>query len=137
MAIRRRRRTKSLAAQTFELGMAAPQVIAHRMARMAAAGTPLSARDRAEFQRMSIEKLAAINEAWSAIAGQAFIESQNFGLMLMQSLCFPWMRPAPTAKSMSRHWNRAAASILGKGMAPLHRRAVANAKRLRRIKSRS
>ena len=78
MAIRRRRRTKSLAAQTFELGMAAPQVIAHRMARMAAAGTPLSARDRAEFQRMSIEKLAAVNEAWTAIAGQAFYRKPEF-----------------------------------------------------------
>src|SRR5687767_836109 len=133
MTIRRKRESTSLAAQTFALGVAAPQVIAHRLARTASAGTSLSARDRAEFHRMGMEKIAAVNEAWTAMATQAFLENQKFALTFMQSLWFPWMRPTPTAKSVSRQWNRAAVGILGKGMAPVRRRAVANAKRLGRI----
>lgn len=135
MTTRRRRRSKSLAAQTFELGIAAPQVIAHRVARMAGAGLSPSARDRAEFHRMGIEKVAAINEAWTAMATQAFLENQKFALSCMQSLWFPWLHRAPTAKSVSRQWNRAAAGILGKGVAPVRRRAVANAKRLGRSRT--
>jgi hypothetical protein len=104
--VRRRRRAKSLALQFFELGVAAPQVIAHRMAR---------AHDHAELQRMSIEKIVAWNEAWAAMAAQAFVESQK--------LAFPFS---------SRGANAAAVRILEKGMAPVRRRAVANAKRLRR-----
>jgi hypothetical protein len=133
MTIRRRRKSKSLAAQTFDLGIAAPQVIAHRLARMASAGTTLSARDRAEFQRMGMEKIAAVTEAWTAMATQAFLENQEFALRFMQSLWFPWMRPTPTAKSVSRKLNRAAMRTLGKVLVPVRRRAVANAKRLGRI----
>lgn len=136
MATRRRRKSKSLAAQSFELGIAAPQVIAHRLARMASAGTSPSARDRAEFHRMGVEKIAAMNEAWTAMATQAFLENQKFALSFMQSVWFPWMRPTPTAKSVSRQLNRAAVSVLGKGMAPVRRRAVANAKRLGRVNRR-
>ena len=116
----RRRKSKSLAVQAFELGIAAPQVIAHRVARMAAAGASPSARDRAEFHRMGIEKIAAANEAWMAMAAQAFLESRRAAFGVMQPLWF----------------NRAAARILGKGLAPMHRRTVANAKRLGRIKRR-
>ena len=134
MAIRRRRKSKSLAVQSFELGIAAPQVIAHRVARMASAGKSPSARDREEFRRMGIEKIAAVNEAWTAMATQAFLENQKLALTFMQSLWFPWMRPTPSAKSVSRQLNRAAVGILGKGMAPVRRRAVANAKRLGRSK---
>ena len=94
----RRRRSKSLAVQAFELGMAAPQVIAHRMA----------ACDAVEFQRMCTEKIAAANEAWVAMATQALLEN-------------PW---SPSSAAALR--------ILAKGMAPIRRRAVANAKRLRR-----
>ena len=134
MPTRRRRKSKSLVAQSLELGIAAPQVIAHRVARMASAGTSPSARDRAEFHRMGIEKIAAANEAWTAMATQAFLENQELALTFMQALWFPWIRPTPTVRSVSRQMNRAAVGILGKGMAPVRRRAAANAKRLGRIK---
>ena len=109
--MRRRRRAKSLALQAFELGMAASEVIAHRMARA----------DHAELQRMGTEKIVAANEAWAAMAAQAFLENQKLALTFMQSGRLP-----------SKQVNAAAARILGKGMAPVRRRAVANAKRLRR-----
>ena len=132
MAIRRRRR-RSLAAQTFELGVAAPQVIAHRLALMASAGAFPSALERAEFHRMGTEKMAAASEAWGAMATQAISENQKIGLTFMQSLWFPWSRPAPTFASVSRQLNNAAVAVLGEGMAPLRRRVVANARRLGRI----
>ena len=114
MATRRRRRSKSLAVQTMELGVAVPQVIAHRIARMAIAGASPSARDRKELRRMGIEKVAAVNEAWNAMALEAFRANQRLTLSFMH----------------------AALGIFGKGMAPVRRRAVANAKRLGRSKRR-
>ena len=133
LARRRRRASRSLSAQTVELGFAAPQVIAHRLARMAAAGTSPSARDRAEFRRMGIEKIAAANEAWAAMTAQAFVENQKLALRAMQSFWFHWVRSKPVTR---RQLRSASAAILGKGLAPIHRRAVANARRLRRSKRR-
>ena len=83
---------------------------------------------------MGIEKIAAANEAWAAMTAQAFLENQKLALRAMQSFWFPWMRSTP--RSVSRQLSGASAAILGKGMAPVRRRAVANAKRLRRIKQR-
>lgn len=119
----RRRRSKSLAAQSMALGFAVPQVIAHRMARMG---------DHKEMHLMGSEKIAAAAEAWNAMAAQAIVENQKLALSMMQSFWFPWMRRS----SASRQLSDAALSILGKGMGPVSRRAVANAKRLGRPKRR-
>lgn len=136
MSTRFTRKSKSLATQTIELGIAVPQVIAHRVARMAISGASPSARDRKEFHRMRNEKIAAVNEAWNASTVQAFRVNQQLTLSFMQSLWFPWVRPKPSVKSASRQLRKAALSILGAGMAPVRRRAVANAKRLGRTKRR-
>jgi len=122
LVTRRSRKSKSLALQAVKLGVAVPQVMAHRLARM----------DRKEFHLMGAEKIAAFNEAWTAMAVQAFAENQKMALSVMQSLWLPWL----PRKSTSRQLNDAALGILGKGMAPVRRRAVANAKRLGRIKRR-
>jgi hypothetical protein len=135
MTTRRIRKSKSLAVQTMALGVAVPQVIAHRVARMAIAGASPSARDRKEFHRMGTEKVAAVNEAWNAMAFEAFRANQQLALSFMQSLWFPWVHPK-RRKSASRQLSNAALGILGAGMAPVRRRAVANAKRLGRAKRR-
>jgi len=119
----RRRAGKSLAAQTVELGFAVPQVIAHRLARM---------HDRTELHRMGTEKILAAGEAWNAMAVQALLENQKLALSVMQSFWFPWAR----RPSASRRLNDATLRILGKGMAPVRRRAVANAARLGRARRR-
>ena len=123
----RRRRSKSLAAQSVALGFAAPQVIAHRMARLAMAGAAPSARDRKEFHRMGVEKIFAAGEAWNAMALQAMLENQKLAFSMMQSFWFPWMH-----SSASRQLSDAALNVLASGMAPVSRRAVANARRLAR-----
>ena len=62
MPSRRKHKTKPLIAKAAELAFAAPQVVAHRVTRMAIAGPSLSERDRKEFQRMGAEKTAAFSE---------------------------------------------------------------------------
>ena len=66
----RRRPSTSLSAKTAELALAVPQVVAHRLLRMAHAGPHLSARDRKEFARMVAEKNSAFGESWNAMALQ-------------------------------------------------------------------
>ena len=81
---------------------------------------------------MGTEKIFAAGEAWNAMAVQAVLENQKLALSLMQSFWFPWSRRA----SPSSQFSNAALDILGKGMDPFRRRAVANAKRLGRGKRR-
>jgi hypothetical protein len=57
MRIRRSRNATSFATKAAEISFAAPQVIAHRLTRMASSGSNPSARDRREFQQMGMEKL--------------------------------------------------------------------------------
>jgi hypothetical protein len=55
MPYRRKRGAGSLALKAAELSFAVPEVVAHRMARMALSGSEVSARDRREFERMMME----------------------------------------------------------------------------------
>ena len=126
------RKSRRLATQTAELAFAVPQVIAHRAMRMAMAGASPSARDRKEFHGMGAEKMLAFGESWNAMAMEAFMANQRMALSVMQSFWFPWL----PRQSVSRQLSDAALGILGKGMAPVRRRAVANAKRLGRARRR-
>jgi hypothetical protein len=117
-----------------ELSVAAPQVVAHRVARMAAAGPTPNARDRAEFHRMGAEKTTAFWESWMAMGA----ESLRMQTALATSLMGAAFMPLPLAGSKAA---RALATMqgqqlgmLGKGLAPVHRKAVANAKRLGKLK---
>ena len=136
MANRRTRAKSSLAQQTAELALAAPQVIAHRMTRMALAGPNPSPRDRKEFVRMVTEKNSAFGEAWQAMALHGARAQQALGASLFASLLSiaRGRRPSP-ARSMAQ-LQHATLGVLGKGLAPVHRKAVANAKRLARTKLR-
>jgi hypothetical protein len=98
------------------------------------AGASPSARDRKEFHRMGAEKVSAIAESWNAMAVEALLANQRLALSYMQSLWFPWLGPKSSIKSASRQMSNAALSVLGKGMAPIHRRAVGNARRLGRTR---
>lgn len=131
-----RRKASRLSAQASELMLAAPQVVAHRLGRMAAAGHKPSARDRREFHRMGAEKLAAFGEAWQAMALQMLKSNQQIAASMMLS----WWpasalrggaKIAPLTQAAAA-WQQAALDVLGQGMRPVHRRAVANARRLGR-----
>jgi hypothetical protein len=130
---RHRRSTRALASRSVELAAAVPQVVAHRLGRMAQAGPNPSARDRKEFARMVLEKQSAFVESWGAMAWQTLLAQQAFAASLVRSVS-PLGRPraASAGTALALEWQRAALAVLGKGLAPVHRRAVANAKRLGR-----
>jgi hypothetical protein len=138
MSPRRSRLARQLAIQARELATAVPQVVAHRMTRIALAGPKLSERDRKEFARMVAEKNSAFSESWNAMALQAMRSHQALSLSLTRSL---WTTPSlrsnkAAASALAVKLHNAALGVFGKGLAPVHRKAVANAKRLARTKLR-
>ena len=136
MAILRRRANRSLAVKAAELAFAVPQVVAHRVTRMATSGPKLSARDRKEFELMVAEKNAAFGESWNAMAVQAVLANQALAASFFRALLDVARGKTPSAARSATQLQRAALGVLGKGFAPVHRKAVANAKRLRRTKLR-
>lgn len=113
----RRRPHHSLARQSHELAVAVPLVVAHRLTRLALAGPLPSARDRREFHRMAQEKVHAFWQSWFAM-GWAALEA-------LQQAWMAWLGGARVPLVD-------AGAILGRGLAPVHRRATANARRLAR-----
>ena len=118
----------------MELALSVPQVVAHRVTRMTLAGTKLSDRDRREFQMMVNEKHAAFAQAWSDMAMHAFRENQAFTASMLRFLFTPFSCKKPSAASAAAQVQNAAIGVLGKGLAPIHRKAVSNARRLAKTK---
>ena len=116
----RHARTASLARKSAELGLAAPQVVALRLSRMWLAGPHPGARDRAENSRMVNEKVMAFSQSWLAM-WTAW-----------------WLMPLRLAPALAggggghRALAHAGSCLLLDGLKPVHRVAVANAKRLSR-----
>lgn len=134
MARRGSRTTKKLAAQSFELAMAAPFVVAHRLTRMALSGASPSARDRDELFGMGSEKLTAFSQAWSAMALHTLRAQQEFTLGLWRNMFTPWwMWSSPQSfQANSRRAQDTVLRVVSEGVTPIHRKAVANARRLGR-----
>ena len=80
---------------------------------------------------MGAEKMAAFTESWNAMATQAFRANHAFATSFWRS----WLTGKPVKFNGSK-LHGAALDVLGKGIAPVHRRAVANAKRLARTRLR-
>ncbi len=134
MFYRQTRSSKLLAAQAAELTKAVPQVVAHRLTRIALAGQSLSERDREEFDLMTSEKSAAFLESWQAMAAQSMRANQALSMSFFRAFWSPSKTAKMSMSGMSAQIQNAALGVLGKGMAPVHQRAVANAKRLSRTK---
>lgn len=131
-------RTWLRAAETVE---ASNSVIAARTAKMrAAAASPLDA-DFAEFARMVPEKLEAFNRSGAAVAqGMAAMQSAYFAQAQRMGALMTAGR-APTVGELSTFVARSgeymlgavdAGARIGKGaLAPVHKTATGNARRLR------
>lgn len=120
-------RRKTTASKVAELSFAVPQVVAHRLTRMAIAGPVLNARDRKEFTGMVAEKQVAFSKAWMNVMTETARLQQQFFLGCL------------TGKTWSQQLGQASKAInraQSTGLAPIHRKAVANAKRLARTKLR-
>lgn len=126
----RKSRSHHIAKQLTELSIAAPQVVMHRTARMAAAGNVLSARDQVELTRMSSEKVLAFYQSWAGMWMAAYAVQVELGRSLLTSLLSVGSGGKPNAMSAVAASSGAAAKVLAAGLAPVHKAAVANAKRL-------
>lgn len=136
MVARKARGSRSLATKAAELAFAVPQVVAHRVTRMALSGPRLSLRDRKEFERMVAEKNAAFGESWQAMAAQAAVAHQQLAASFFRSFLAVARGRTPSAAASAAQLHKAALGVLGKGLAPVHRKATANAKRLARTRLR-
>src|SRR5512146_2241790 len=92
--------------KTTQIAWAAPQVIAHRLARMAAAGPILTERDHKEFSLMGTEKLSAFTESWVAMWTHAFQTNITLMTSLLRAFWWPWM-PGRTSPHLAKHMHRA------------------------------
>ena len=128
MATRRTRQLTSLTIKSMELAFLVPQVFARRVTRIALAGHQFSDRDRKEFQIMLIEKHAAFAEAWSDMAIHAFRANQAFTASTLPFFFTPFSYKRAAA-SAAAHVQNTAIGVLDKGLAPIHRKAVSNARR--------
>lgn len=111
------RKSTRLVRQASELAFAVPQVVAHRMTRMALAGPMPSERDRREFHAMGQEKVHAFFQSWLAMGWAMMEATQQAWLAMLRGARVPLID---------------ANQILSKGLGPLHQKATANARRLAR-----
>jgi len=113
----KRRTSPPFSRQATELAVAVPQVVAHRLTRMALAGPWPNARDQREFHGMAQEKVHAFWQSWFAM-GWAMVEAtQQAWLAMLQGARVPMVD--------MQH-------VMARGMGPVHRKATANARRLAR-----
>jgi hypothetical protein len=129
---RRRRNARSLPVQLTELAFSVPQVVTHRLGRIARAGPVPSSGDRSEIYRMTSEKVTAFYESWTAMQIESMRLSQELWLSSLQAAWTPWLSRSGRKRKLSR----GAASIAAHGLSPISRRASANARRLAKRKLR-
>jgi len=144
----------ALAAKSAEMLAASSQVIQHRVGRMILSGPSPSAADRREFEVMGTEKITAGLDASRAMAAHMLAANGNLWRQVFQAqlaMAAAWTslagsrttgqalaRQAHLARVMTRSQataGRAAhsmASLAHRGLAPIHARATANARRLAR-----
>ena len=126
--------------QLQQLSWAVPQVVALRVARFASAGARPSARDRQEFTRMWAEKPVALGQAWLAMSQEALSMQQRWAAQMLQlstQTLLDGLEPTrPRLSGLQQNWAnqqlRCSLELGSCGLAPVRRRAVANARRLRR-----
>ena len=109
-----------LAFKLGEVASAAPLVVAHRLGRMASAGARTDPRDRREFAGMVTEKQLAWMQSWFAMSVELLRLQQRWWLSV-------WLR-GPSGfdvRGAAATWR-----VADRGLAPIHRKVLANAKRL-------
>lgn len=119
----RRRRAASTSARLLELGMLAPAIAGSRLARMALEGASPSPQGRSELFAMVLEKQVAFAQAWAAMWTETLRMQLQLGVACMSSV--------PTTAQTARMAEAGLQRIAAQALAPVHRRVVANARRLR------
>ena len=134
------RRRKGPLVKAVEISIAAPQVIALRTARLAAAGI----RADPEFLRMGTEKIQAVQDGASAMALQIFRSNVEWAQLAARQWWWFWQNawrwypfsPISAPRAAPRELRRSITAAIDKGLAPAHRRVRSNLRRLSRAKKR-
>jgi len=79
---------------------------------------------------MGTEKLAAFYQSWNAMFGEVVRANLRF---CFSPLFWSPLKLGSPGRRRTRQLENTALAVLTKGIAPVHRRAVANAKRLGRV----
>ncbi|MDB5818227.1 MAG: Proline dehydrogenase [Rhizobacter sp.] len=117
------------AVTTWEIAVAAPQVISARLAQMALAGSTPNKAEQAEFSLMGMEKVNAFGESMQAMAVPLLNTQQVLAKTLAQQwlhLLSPFAFRQPSGRALERSMMR----VMDTGLAPVHRVVTANARRL-------
>lgn len=133
MPHRRTTPSQRIARHATELAFAVPQVVGHRVLRMAAAGSNPSPRDRKEFALMGTEKVQAFFQSWGAMWLQLWRIQLSMG-QGMAAMAWGPLLGRRGSFDVSKHATGAAAQLVAAGLAPVHTAAVANSRRLARVK---
>jgi len=131
---RSERKSEKLHRKTSELAEAAPQVIAKRLQRLAEAGPMLSRKDQQELQAMVSEKQLAFTQSAMAMSMQMMISQQELALRAIKNVWWPVGGAHANIHKAADDAHSAALDVLNKGLSPIHKKAVANAKRLNKKK---
>lgn len=131
------RRSSSSAAsrKLTEMAFAAPQVVAHRLTRMAMAGPVLSPRDRQEFTEMIQEKPMAFARGWTSAWWELLRVQQQMAWSMTRAF-WTMQHPLLQAQSSTRAMSAGLSRVGDKLITPVHDKAVANARRLARTQLR-
>jgi hypothetical protein len=143
------------AIKTWEIALAAPQVVTYRMGGMA--GDFANVRNQKELFRMGQEKVEAFLESWLAMAMQAQTFNTQWASAMFRQTLAGWAALAALAttgttqqatraqtallRSMIIAGNNPKvtaplAKVVARGLHPVHRRATSNVKRLSRPRKR-
>ncbi|MDR2335242.1 hypothetical protein H9K76_11405 [Diaphorobacter ruginosibacter] len=118
-----RKKTPSATRQLAELSIAAPNVIAHRVTRMAMASpTHPSRRDQKEFIGMVQEKQVAFAKAWWTLSLEISKAQQAFFWSMLRGPQALTQQVTQMPQTLER--------ITARSVAPIHRKAVQNSRRL-------
>ncbi len=85
---------------------------------------------------MVAEKGTAFQDAYKAMFEQSLRANQALVSSFLQSVWAPSAKGRPSAAKTASQLHGAALGVLGKGLGPVHRKAVANAKRLAKTRLR-
>ena len=115
-------RSASLPVQAIELAMSVPQVVALRLVNPSI--------DHLEFYRMWSEKFMAYGESFSAMSNEVI----NYQNTMLATCCRywsnPWILAEISPRSSLMHTAAFGEKVARKGLAPMHKRTLANARRL-------
>lgn len=125
-------KTLQLGRQIAEINAVVPGIVAQRMVRMARAGAAPSRADRAEMTRMSSEKWDAATQSMFAATRFTLDLQMRTMQMVWQMAMAPWLgTPAARDDGHADPVGDPVAGLMHAALAPYHRIATANARRLR------